>query len=212
MAVVYFHKRTNTNEVFYVGIGKTAARAKSTQSRNDFWWNIINKVDYIIEIIHSKISWDLAVDLETKYIKQIGRRDLGLGPLVNLTDGGEGNIGWVPSEDIKNRIGNSNRGKKRTDEYKKERSKRYSGKNNPMYGKPGFEGKVFTEVSLSNLSHKGSKHYSTNLTEQDVIDIRLNKDCLTHKELAKKYGKKRPTITNIINNVSWRHVKVLNSL
>ncbi|MDA9016538.1 NUMOD3 domain-containing DNA-binding protein [bacterium] len=208
MAVVYFHKRLDTNEVFYVGIGKTIARAKSKNSRSEFWWNIVNKVGYIIEVVHNKISWREAIDLETKYIGDFGRRDLGLGPLVNLTNGGEGNIGWIPSEIVKNKIGNSNRGKKRTDEYKKRVSIRNKGKNNPMYGKPGFEGKVFTKVSLSNLSHKGSKHYSTNLTEQDIIDIRINKDSLTHLELAKKYGKKRPTITNIINNVSWKHVKV----
>ena len=101
MAVVYFHRRKDTNEVFYVGIGKTVARSKSKKGRNPYWHNIVNKVGYDIEIIHRKITWEEACKLEKKYIKEFGRQDLGLGLLVNMTDGGDGRLGCFHTEEAK---------------------------------------------------------------------------------------------------------------
>lgn len=42
--------------------------------------------------------------LEIRMIKTIGRSDLKLGTLTNLTDGGEGNTGYVASEKTKDKI------------------------------------------------------------------------------------------------------------
>jgi len=50
-----------------------------------------------------------AFDLEKKLIKAIGRLDLGLGPLTNLTDGGEGFSN--PSEEIRQKIAEKLRGR-----------------------------------------------------------------------------------------------------
>ena len=122
MAVVYFHRRKDTNEVFYVGIGKTVARSKSKKGRNSYWHNIVNKVGYDIEIIHNKLSWEQACELEIKYIKDFGRKDLGLGILVNMTDGGDGAS-----------CGEMNISKKYS--VRKKISKSNSGKNNPFYNK-----------------------------------------------------------------------------
>ena len=90
MAVVYKHIRKDTNEVFYIGIGSKKYRATSTHKRTEFWWNIVNKAGYEVEIIHEGISIDEAKQLEIKYIAEYGRRDLELGTLVNQTDGGDG--------------------------------------------------------------------------------------------------------------------------
>lgn len=53
-----------------------------------------------IEIINA-IDEDHAFFLEKCLIAVIGRKDLGKGPLLNLTDGGEGASGCVYSEDYK---------------------------------------------------------------------------------------------------------------
>ena len=118
MAIVYQHRRLDTNEIFYIGIGKTEKRAYSIQGRNIHWKRIVEKHGYSIEIIHTGLSYDDAFTLEKLYIEKYGRRDLGFGCLVNMTDGGEGNIN--PS-----------------DETRKRYSERQLGEKNHMYGVTG---------------------------------------------------------------------------
>jgi len=50
-----------------------------------------------------------AFELEKFLIAEIGRKDLGLGSLLNMTDGGEGTSGRKHTEEAKRKIGNGNR-------------------------------------------------------------------------------------------------------
>ena len=90
MAVVYQHRRNDTNEVFYIGIGVQKHRAGKTGNRNKYWHNIVNKYGYTKEILLSDITWDEAIKEEIRLIKLYGRKDIGTGNLVNMTRGGEG--------------------------------------------------------------------------------------------------------------------------
>lgn len=115
---VYRHRRLDTNEIFYVGIGKSEKRAYSKRSRNSLWHNIVNKTDYSVEIVAELDSWELACELEQLLIQEYGRRDLGLGSLVNMTDGGEGSLnmesprkGVTLSEETKRKISEAKKGK-----------------------------------------------------------------------------------------------------
>jgi len=90
MAIVYQHRRKDTNEVFYIGIGKSKNRARSKRARNTYWLNIVNKFGYETDILIDGISWEEAIQVEIGLIKDIGRLDLKKGSLVNMTDGGEG--------------------------------------------------------------------------------------------------------------------------
>jgi len=90
MAIVYRHIRKDNGETFYIGIGSRKQRATSTHKRNPHWWNIANKSGYEVEILHEGISIEEAKELEIKYIAEYGRKDLELGTLVNMTDGGDG--------------------------------------------------------------------------------------------------------------------------
>jgi hypothetical protein len=90
MAYVYKHLRNDTKEVFYIGISKFEKRKLSHKNRNPHWHHIVNKFGYVVEIVENELSWEAACEKEKQLIKQYGRRDLGLGPLVNMTDGGEG--------------------------------------------------------------------------------------------------------------------------
>jgi len=90
MAVVYQHIRLDTNEIFYIGIGKTLTRATSKLNRNRYWKNIINKTEYNVEILFNDLTWEESCQIEKYLIKYYGRKDLGLGNLVNMTDGGDG--------------------------------------------------------------------------------------------------------------------------
>lgn len=117
---VYRHIRLDTNEVFYIGIGKAKdfKRAYSKSNRNIHWKRVVNKYDYKVEIIQERLSWEDACELEILLILEYGRKDLETGCLVNMTGGGDGRLSWVAS-----------------DEYKAYKSERMLGENNPMYGK-----------------------------------------------------------------------------
>jgi hypothetical protein len=101
MAVVYKHTRMDSGLPFYIGIGKTIARAYSKNDRSQLWFNYVKKYGYNVEIIHSNISWEQSCELEKKYIKQYGRLSDKTGILVNLTDGGDGICGYKHTEKTK---------------------------------------------------------------------------------------------------------------
>jgi len=111
MAVVYQHRRLDNGQVFYIGIGKTVKRAytKSKARVNNYWHNIVNKVDFEVEILYDNISWDRAKDLEIWLIAEFG---IGRGSqLVNLTLGGDGVLGYKHTDEFKEKIGSRYRGK-----------------------------------------------------------------------------------------------------
>ncbi len=121
MAYVYRHRRLDNNSIFYIGIGSNDTnnfkRAyQKIKSRNPLWKNIINKTDYIIEILADNILTEDAKELECFLIELYGRRDLNTGILCNMTDGGDGNINM--SQITKDKISKSLTGKKHSDETK----------------------------------------------------------------------------------------------
>lgn len=86
-------------EPFYIGKGKKnrcIVHLKECYNKNIFFKRKINKIIKttgdapIIIKIEENLEEDCAFELEKKLIKLIGRHDLGLGTLVNMTDGGEG--------------------------------------------------------------------------------------------------------------------------
>lgn len=96
MAIVYNHKKATTGEIFYIGIGLAKARAYTHHGRNKYWHRIVNKHGYVVQITHEGVCKEEAVSIERYLIYFYGRRDIKAGPLINLTDGGEGviNVSW----------------------------------------------------------------------------------------------------------------------
>lgn len=100
---LYRHIRLDTNEPFYVGIGTKIgkcgtekcnySRAFSRYSRNFLWKNVTNKTDYEVEILLESDDYEFIKQKEIEFIALYGRRDLGEGTLVNMTDGGDGMLG-----------------------------------------------------------------------------------------------------------------------
>lgn len=115
--LVYRHRNKLTNEVFYIGIGDIK-RSKAISNRSNFWKSIVNKYGYNIEIIQQDLSLEEACELEEFLILQYGRRDLGTGCLVNMTNGGEGSSGKIVSQETKEIMRYKNIGKKLSNEHK----------------------------------------------------------------------------------------------
>ena len=96
MAYLYRHIRLDTNQPFYIGIGKDDGglfkRAKIKSKRNPIWRNITRKSDYRIEIVLDDLTWDEAQQKEREFIAIYGRMFDG-GVLSNMTIGGDGHTG-----------------------------------------------------------------------------------------------------------------------
>ena len=117
MAVVYQHRRLDTNEVFYIGIGKERQRAYIKANRSVRWKNIVNKVNYEVDVLVDGCSWEDACNIEIGMIESYGRLDLGTGFLINLTSGGDGNSGRVLTEEQRREISLRQKGKKLSPEH-----------------------------------------------------------------------------------------------
>ncbi len=91
--VVYIHRKKSDDTIFYVGMGNPN-RPKS-KYRSVVWDRTVKKHGYYIEVLFQGLSSEEAFDIEIYLISKFGRRDKGLGSLVNLTDGGEGVSGGL---------------------------------------------------------------------------------------------------------------------
>jgi hypothetical protein len=130
MAYVYRHIRLDNNEVFYIGIGVRAKhrRSRTIVRRNPHWKNIVAKSEWRAEILIDNISFEEAKLEEISLIKQYGRADLGLGTLVNMTDGGDGTHGVIVPKEMRLEMSKRNLGKVLSEEHKQKISKALKGK------------------------------------------------------------------------------------
>jgi len=101
---VYEYVNKHTGVQFYIGKGKEyrfsahMKEARKTDIRNPKLDMIrdLNFEDGVkINIIENNLHESKALALEVRLIREIGRKDLGNGPLLNLSDGGEGISGGV---------------------------------------------------------------------------------------------------------------------
>ena len=185
MAYVYKHTRHDTNEVFYVGIGKYLKRAYSKKYRNSHWMNITNIVIWSVDIIEYNLSWEDACEREKYWIKFYGRRDLKEGTLVNMTDGGEGVKGH--SDELKNKLRNFNLGKTLSIEHKKKISSSMKNKtltdehkiliSRKLKGiKHSEEHKKNISISMKNkMCGEDNPNYGKHLSEETKEKIRIKR-------------------------------------
>ena len=98
---IYRYTDPSRNEVIYIGQGTKSknefARSRVHVKRKDkhpFTQRLQKMaregVQPVIEILIEGIDKELADLIETEAIDKYGRKDLGKGPLLNLTDGGDG--------------------------------------------------------------------------------------------------------------------------
>lgn len=157
MAYLYKHKRKDTGEIFYVGIGsdKDYSRAYTSHKRSEFWKKIVRKYGFEVIIFEDNKTWNEIVELEKFWISFYGRRNLNEGPLVNLTDGGEGCYGRILSEETKKKIGEKSKLKVYSKEYREKLSNSFKGIKNHRYGKKLLE-ETKRKISEAQL---GEKHH-----------------------------------------------------
>ncbi len=160
---IYFDPSRN-DEPIYVGKGhgNRAWKHLKKKGRHPFIQRLQfmkkNNVDPDIKVIQA-LNEDHAFFIEECLIKIYGRKDLKLGPLLNLTNGGDGVSN--PSPLTRAKIGAANKGIKRTaaqikanSEFRKGKPTGRKGKPNPMKKTTPHKnnGKVRTQEFKDNLS------------------------------------------------------------
>ena len=110
-------------EPFYIGKGYDKRldfhmKEACVTSKNSLKLNVIRKIkkvsgiDPIVIKVKEFLTEKQSYVLENYLIKTIGRRDLGTGPLTNLTDGGEGESHRIFTEEHKDKMSKSAMGRK----------------------------------------------------------------------------------------------------
>jgi len=158
---IYLHIRLDNGQPFYVGKGKNN-RAFDKRGRNLYWKKIVNKNDYDVIFIEENLSEKKSYELEKYWIKRIGRRNLGLGPLANLTDGGDGGDTFSKHPNREIRIKNL--------------SNKMFGKNNHFYGRKHSE-------DSKNLMSKSSKKYRPTEKTKELIKKNNKKSLIVLDEI-----------------------------
>lgn len=211
---VYLHIKLTNGEPFYVGKGKDN-RAFDKRQRSKWWNNIVNKYGYDIIFIEKGLTNDEAIEREIYWIDRIGRKDKNKGPLVNMTDGGEGFRG-KHTEESKKKISINNArgfsGKSHSDESKKKISEKNIGNSNANDNKKTEAGlKKISETSKGNTYMKGKTHsdeVKNKISESRkgkntkiVYKFDLNGNLINEYESLNKAAELNKTTTQMISRV-----------
>lgn len=166
------------NIPFYIGKGhgnrcyeheKNVLRENYIEYRNKPKYNLIkeileNQLEVKINFIEKDLEENDAFIVEAAYIQKIGRQDQKQGSLLNLTNGGEGVIGYKHTEETRKAIGKKSKEIWQQPGYKEKMIELHKGKIHSEETKQkmsesaiGKSKKPFTEEHKRKMSeaHKG---------------------------------------------------------
>lgn len=197
---LYRHIRLDKNEPFYIGIGKVYrpnavnyedyySRAFQKTKRNRFWNFVVEKTEYEVEILFECSNRETVIQKEIEFIALHGRRDLGKGTLVNLTDGGDGMTNNIQSKETI---------QKRSDLYYQGKTglKSLKGGDSPLAKKfievatgrvfnSGTESAEYLGISVGNFLDQLSTTDRDNKTGFRYLEDDLNKEYICRKRHRK---------------------------
>jgi len=213
MAYVYKHIRTDKNEIFYIGIGSdsTYYRAHRFSERNQIWNRIKNKSAVLVEIIFDNIDWETACEIEKDLIKKYGRINNNTGVLSNMTDGGEGTLNRVISEETRHMLGSGNSGKIRTEESKKKQSESTKGVKKSKEHSDKIRkyriGKKMSDYSKSKISENSKGRSSWNKGLKFSEETRLKMSLSKKGKKTSGDNPKSKMVINTLNGIYYETLK-----
>jgi group I intron endonuclease len=176
---VYQHVDPRTNLIRYIGKGR-GKRAWDFSARYGHHKNWLKQLkdaglEPRVELIETDKTEEQAFELERMWIAACRS---SFQPLTNLTDGGEGTSGWVPSEETRQKMSEAHGGEKNhyfgktlSEEHRKKISEARSGEKHHYFGKTRSEetrqkiseahsGKTLSEEHRQKMSeaHSGKTH------------------------------------------------------
>jgi hypothetical protein len=194
MAYLYRHIRLDKNEPFYIGISSSNSykRAYSIHKRNKHWNNIVSRTKYIVEIVFNDLTWEETCEKEKEFISLYGRKDLGTGILCNMTDGGEGTLGQIISNEARVKRSVNAKGRINSLETRRKISASKLGCYGPNTGK---KMSVETKLKLSQ-----SVKYMPNIRKVMVIDITTGIIFSSISDAAESYNLNPGSLHKWLNN------------
>ncbi len=198
---VYRHVRLDTNQIFYIGIGKKNtnslinsikseySRAFTKNGRGKNWNLIKNKTDYKVEIVFETNDYQELLNKERELIRLYGREDLKTGLLTNLTSGGQGTnelspearakiskrlLGIKRSEETKNKLRVLYLGTTRLPHLQTTKEKislKNAGEKNGMYGKHGLDNGRSKPVKQYTLDYTFIKEWVNGRIAGETLNI-----------------------------------------
>ena len=187
-------------EPFYVGLGKRKDRLfehlKESESTayNKHKFRRINKIkriankNPIIIKLYENLSPENAKQLEIKMITTIGRRNLLTGPLTNLTDGGDGLLGYKPTNKTKEKW------KKSIDKYYSiPENRKQAGYYNTIEWFTRYYGKKLGSKKYRKGIERMRKSIHKTYKDQSIRD-----KCANFNDKNGMYGKPCPTAREVI--------------
>jgi group I intron endonuclease len=201
----YVYKITNKiSGKVYVGKAKDALKrfrthlkiAKGGKEKYPRKFHAIHAamVKYGIDSFTFEIFREVETECEAFLVEQKTILDLKINnlPTYNLSNGGEGNSGWQHTEEAKQKMSKSRKGKIFTEEHKQALSAAQSGKLHSQYGKH------------QTIEWKENKSILTALQVKEIKNL-LSKGIL-QCEIAKSYHVSQGTISYIKNGKTWSDV------
>jgi len=205
---IYQHRKTDTNEIFYVGKGK-GTRLNQSKGRNQYWHRVVAKHGFVAEKIADHLNEELAFLAEMECIDIYRRRGI---QLVNHTNGGEGVSGYKHTAKHLAKLkgngfgqatwGMTFKGKKHTEESRKKMS-------NARIGNTNKAGTTLSEESKAKISvaMKGKIVLKKrSLSSEQVLEIRQRVGYRNIAMLAREYGVGESTIRRIRDGKAYKDV------
>jgi len=167
-------------------------KALNKYGGDNFEWEILCETDS-----NSKLNL-----LEIFYISAYKR----MTSLYNLTDGGEGNLGWIPTEETRGKIGIANSKRIISDETRKKLSEAGKGRKHTEEAKKKIglihKGKIISEEAKKKIGEANSKYtrddsYRKKMSEVKKGEIRSEETRLKMSNAKKLYWKNKKEENNV---------------
>lgn len=158
-----------------------------------------------ILFLKTDLTFSESIDHERYMIAVLGRKDLGTGILRNVTNGGEGMEGWVPSAETRARMSRSQTGSKATESHRANissglirawaegRHHDMTGENNP--NADGLPGERNGRAKLTDADRR--------IIAQEYVPGKKNGTNGNVSELANRFGVCPSQIRRIARNPRW---------
>ena len=201
------YKHTAPNGKVYIGITSSAAEDRWKNghgySRQSYFFKAIQKYgweNFTHEILYSDLEEQTAKDIEVRLIREYNSTNKDFG--YNVTLGGDGMRGYVPPQNVRDKIARANRGKVRSPESRRRISMAKLGTH------PSDEARRNMSQNHSDVSGERNPMWGKNHTEETRRKISQTRKRLFAEGVLTQPRKERPPTMTLEERKAWLSEKM----